>query len=173
MCVGCSGNSILINMKELFLLKSTMKLFKYNRASTLIFLPKLDEELWDIQPENFPNTIRWNAGHIFVEAEGFLHAADNEYKIVNPDWFDLFLDGTRPSEWEGEIPSKEEIIAALTEQEKRIETFFAGKYDNAVSKVRDLNGGVTLDTVDESMQFVTWHEGIHLGILKSLNLAVK
>src|SRR5699024_3859259 len=160
-------------MKELFQMKSTMKLFKYNRTSTLILLPKLDEDIWDIQPENWPNTIRWNAGHIYAEAEGFLHDADHSYEIVHPEWLDLFLDGTRPSECHKNVQSKEAIIEALVEQEKRIEAFFDGKYDNAASKVRDLNGGTVLETVDDSLQFVTWHEGIHLGIMKSLRLAVK
>ena len=154
-------------------MESTMKLFKYNRASTLILLPKLEEDLWDIQPKHWPNTIRWNAGHIYAEAEGFLHDADHEYEIVHPEWLDLFLDGTRPSEWEGDIPSKQAIIDALQDQEKRIETSFDDKYDHTASKVRDLNGGVTLNTVDDSLQFVTWHEGIHLGIMKSLRLALK
>src|SRR5690625_4312346 len=117
-------------------MKSTMKLFKYNRASTLILLPKLDEDLWDVQPENWPNTIRWNAGHVYAEAEGFLHDADNNYEITRPKWMELFLDGSRPSEWEGNIPSKEEIIDALIEQETRIENFFEGKYANPSSKVR-------------------------------------
>ncbi len=153
-------------------MKSTLKLFKYNRTSTLILLPKLEESLWDIQPENWPNTIRWNAGHIYAEAEGFLHDADHAYEIVHPEWLDLFLDGTRPSDWGDNVPSKQDIIEALQEQEKRIESFFPGKYDNAASKVRDLNGTL-LDTVDASLQFVTWNEGIHLGIMKSLRLALK
>lgn len=149
----------------------SMDMFKYNRTSTLILLPKLDENIWDIQPENFPNTIRWNAGHIYAEAEGFLHDADHHYEVIRPDWMDLFLDGTRPSEWEGNIPTKDEIIDALKEQEKRIETFFEGKYHNKASKVRDING-LMLETVDSSLQFVTWHEGLHLGILKSLRLVI-
>lgn len=153
---------------------ATMKLFKYNRTSTLILLPKLDESLWDIQPENWPNTIRWNAGHVYAETERFLNDADQEYEIIRPDWMDLFLDGTRPSEWteEDQVPSKEEIIEALKEQEKRIETFFEGKLNNKADKVRDLNGTL-LDTVDAALQFVTWHEGIHLGVVKSLRLVLK
>src|SRR5699024_7576098 len=105
----------------------SMDMFKYSRTSTLILLPKIDESIWDIQPEGFPNTIRWNAGHIYAEAEGFLHDADHQYEIVRPDWMPLFLDGSRPSEWPENVPTKEEIIDALTEQEKRIEQFFAGK----------------------------------------------
>lgn len=149
----------------------SIDMFKYSRTSTLILLPKLEESIWDIQPENFPNTIRWNAGHIYAEAEGFLHDADNNYEIVHPNWMPLFLDGSRPSEWPEKVPSKDEIIQALIEQEKRIETFFKDKLNNKADHARDVNG-LILDTVDSSMQFVHWHEGIHLGILKSLRLVI-
>lgn len=155
-------------------MNDSMKMFKYSRTSTLILLPKLEESLWDIQPENWPNTIRWNAGHVYAETERFLHDADNDYEITHPEWMDLFLDGSRPSEWteEDNVPSKNEIIEALAEQEKRIETYFKDKLNNKADDVRDLNGTL-LDTVDSALQFVTWHEGIHLGILKSLRLALK
>lgn len=152
----------------------SINMFKYSRTSTLILLPKLDEKWWDIQPEGWPNTIRWNAGHVYAEAESFLHDADHNYTITHPEWLDLFLDGTRPSEWtkDDPVPTKEEIITALKEQEKRIETFFQLKLANKASKVRDING-LLLDTVDASLQFVTWHEGLHLGILKALRLELQ
>lgn len=154
------------------MMMESMTMFKYSRTSTLILLPKLDESIWDIQPEGWPNTIRWNAGHIYAEAEGFLHDADHNYKIIRPDWMDLFLDGSRPSEWPEDVPSKEEIIDALIEQEKRIENYFSNRLQNKASYVRDVNG-MFLNTVEASLQFVTWHEGIHLGILKSLRLAIR
>lgn len=150
----------------------SMKLFKYSRTSTLIILSKLDETYWDIQPKNWPNNIRWLAGHVYAEAEGFMHDADHGYEITRPEWDALFLDGTRPSEWEGDVPSKEEILDALKEQAERIETFFEGKYSEPADHVRDLNG-MLLDTVDSSLQFITWHEGIHLGDIKSLRLATR
>lgn len=150
----------------------SMNMFKYSRTSTLILLPQLDEALWDIQPEGWPNTIRWNAGHIYAEAEKFLHDADHSYEITHPDWMELFLDGSRPSEWPEDVPTKADIIDALKKQEKRIETFFDGKYAQKADDVRDLHGTL-LDTVDAALQFVTWHEGLHLGILKSLRLEVE
>lgn len=149
-----------------------IKLFKYSRTSTLILLNNIDENIWDIQPEGFPNNIRWNAGHVYSTAEDFLKDADENYEVKYPEWDDLFLDGTRPSEWPEEVPSKEEIIAALKEQEKRIEQYFQNKLKNKASKTRDINGTL-LDTVDASLQFVTWHEGIHLGTTKSIRDALK
>lgn len=150
----------------------TMKMFNYSRTSTLILLPKLEEDFWDIQPEGFPNTIRWNAGHVYAEADAFLKDADANYEITRPHYQDLFADGTRPSEWTGDIPSKDDIIEALREQDKYIQAFFKDKLEEAASVTRDINKTL-LDTKDASLQFVTWHEGIHLGIMKSIRDALK
>lgn len=149
-----------------------LKIFKYSRRSTIILLTNTDEDLWDIQPEGFPNTIRWNAGHAYVTAEDFLKDADENFPFKRPEWDAFFLDGTRPSEWEGDVPTKEEIIEALEEQEDRIYDYLKDKLENKASHVRDINGTL-LDTVDASLQFVTWHEGLHLGIAKSLRDAIQ
>ncbi|HLS34931.1 MAG TPA: DinB family protein [Bacillota bacterium] len=145
----------------------SLTMFNYSRTSTLILLNKVDEKHWDKQPEGFPNTIRWNAGHVYSTAEDYLSSADENFPAKRPEWGDLFLDGTRPSEWPEDVPSKEEIIAALKEQKERIDHYFKDKMDRAeVSEVRDINGTL-LKTVEASMQFVTWHEGIHLGYVNA------
>lgn len=150
----------------------TLKMFNYSRTSTLILLPKLEVEYWDIQPEGFPNTIRWNAGHVYAEADAFLKDADENYEITRPEYQTYFADGTRPSEWDDNVPTKDEIIAALIEQDKYIQAFFKNNLNEKADVVRDINKTL-LDTKDASLQFVTWHEGIHLGITKSIRDALK
>src|SRR5690625_1305230 len=71
------------------------------------------------------------------------------------------------ADWPEDVPSAKEIIQALEEQKERIELFFNDKLDQKASTVRDVNGTL-LDKVDSSLQFVTWHEGIHLGVTNSL-----
>src|SRR5690625_5029905 len=92
---------------------STMKFFNYSRTSTLILLPKLEEKYWDIQPDGFPNTIRWNAGHVYAEADSFLKDADENYEVTRPEYQTFFADGTRPSEWVGDVPRSEEHTSEL------------------------------------------------------------
>ena len=145
----------------------SLTLFKYSRTSTLILLNNIHKDNWDVQPSAYPNTIRWNAGHVYSTAEDYLTDADKDYQITHPEWNNFFLDGTRPSEWEGNVPSAEEIITALEEQEKRIYNHFKNKLDQKASVARDVNA-MMLDTVDLSLQFVTWHEGIHLGYVNGM-----
>lgn len=150
----------------------TMKMFNYSRTSTLILLPKLEEKYWDLEPEGFPNTIRWNAGHVYAEADAFLKDADENYEVTRPQYQTFFADGTRPSEWVGNVPTKDEIIKDLIEQDKYIQAFFKDKLNEEADVVRDINKTL-LDTKDASLQFVTWHEGIHLGVSKSIRDALK
>lgn len=150
----------------------TMRQFRYSRTSTLILLNKIDEDVWDIQPDGFANTVRWNAGHVYSTAEDFLNEADNAYEITLREWHDLFLDGTRPSEWPDKVPSKQEIIETLEVQEERIAKFFKDRLENKASVIRDVNG-MKLDTVDAALQFVHWHEGIHLGVMNALSKILK
>ncbi len=144
----------------------SLTMFKYSRTSTLILLKKIPEDKWDLQPEGFPNTIRWNAGHVYSTAEDYLLSADENFPTKRADWNDLFLDGTRPSEWPDEIPSANEIIEALEEQKERIYNYFKERMDQKASESRDING-TFLETVEAAMQFVTWHEGIHLGYVNA------
>ncbi|WP_313432516.1 DinB family protein [Siminovitchia terrae] len=145
----------------------TLNMFAYSRAALLIALRNTKENTWDERIEGFPNTIRWNAGHVYVTAEEYLNKADHHYDIVHPKWFDFFLDGTSPFDWEQEPPTVEEILGALKKQGERIVEFFNGKLDIAASETVDIRY-LKLDTVDAALQFVTWHDGIHLGIIKSM-----
>lgn len=150
----------------------SLDLFKYSRTASLIALSKIEDKYLDVQPEGYPNTIRWNAGHVYATAEEYLNKADHSYEITHPKWFDYFIDGTRPSEWPVDVPSMEEILDALKEQETRIENHFKNKLNQPASEdhvIRTIN----LDTPDAAIQFCTWHEGIHLGAIKSLMIAVK
>ncbi len=150
----------------------TFNQFKYSRTSTVIALSNIDKAKWDEQPDGYPNTVRWNAGHIYVTAEEFLNKADHDYQIVYPEWISLFIDGTHPSKWGENVPNAEEIIAALKEQEERIILHFEGKLRNTASQTQTFHA-LSLNTSEAALQFVTWHEGIHLGIVKSLSLALK
>lgn len=147
----------------------SLEMFAYSRTCVLIALRNIHENKWDNQPNGFPNTIRWNAGHMFMTTEVFLNKADPNYTIMYPQWKELFINGTRPSDWLDEPPSKEKIISALDEQKKRILTTYSP--DNLKKEAAQIQvfHALSLHTVEAALQFITWHDGLHLGILKSMD----
>lgn len=150
----------------------TLKQFELSRFFTLKALENVDERKWDVLPDGFSNTIRWNAGHIYVATESLLHKADNNYEVKNAEWGAFFAPGTRPSEWKEGAPSMADIFAALEDQSSRVIAHFEGNLTDEASEALQIAFN-NMQTVEAIVQFVTWHEGIHSGIIKSFNHAVK
>lgn len=147
-------------------------MFEYSRAALLVALGNTKDGKWDERIDGFPNTIRWNAGHMYMTAEDYLHKADSSYQVTHPDWYDFFIDGTSPFKWEKEPPAIEDILDALEKQNKRIMDFFKGKENNKASETVEIRY-LKLDTVDAAIQFINWHDGIHLGIVKSMQYTMR
>ncbi|MEM1503097.1 DinB family protein [Domibacillus sp. 8LH] len=149
----------------------SIKQFIFARNAALGTIAKAPENKWDEIPAGFSNNIRWNAGHIFVAAEGLLHLADEAYETVHPDWNALFATGTRPANWPAEFPSAEEITNALQEQLNRVERHFSAKLGEKAAKPVTI-GPLEMTTVEALLQFVTFHEGMHTGVINSLTKMV-
>lgn len=140
----------------------------FTRLYTLGQLEKSDDAEWDMQPTGFSNTIRWNAGHIYVMLEYFVHLIDKEYEIVNAEWIPLFVRGSSPVNWEGDLPSNEEIVVALTEQTTRLTKFLAGRLEEPLDNPMNL-GDNDMETIGALILFASWHEGLHAGLIDGLN----
>ena len=146
----------------------TLNQMNFTRVYTLGRLSQSGETEWDTQPRGYNNTIRWNAGHIFVTMEYFVNLVIDEYETVNPKWIPFFVTGTSPASWEGDVPSNEEILTALREQTARITKDVEGKLEEPIAEPIKI-GLHTMTTVGAIVQFVVWHEGVHAGMINGLN----
>lgn len=147
----------------------TLNQLNFSRMYTLGRLKQARAEAWDTKPNGFNNTIRWNAGHIFVSMEAFVQKALSEYEPVNPEWIPLFVTGTNPEGWGKNVPSNEELIAALKEQPARIVAVLEGNLGNVLVEPMSIGPMHTMDTVEAIVQFIVWHEGVHAGTIHGLN----
>jgi len=141
------------------------------RMYTLGRLKNSKEVAWDTQPHGFGNTIRWNAGHIFVSMEVFVQKALGEYEPVNPEWIPLFVTGTSPAGWGENVPSNEELLAALKGQPARIVAALEGNLGNILAEPMSIGPMHTMETAEAIVQFAVWHEGVHAGMIHGLNRA--
>jgi len=138
--------------------------------NTIGRVKRVDDSKWDIQPKGFNNNIRWHAGHIFVTMEVFVQQHIVSYEPVYPEWIPLFLEGTSPNEWVGEVPSGEEILKALRAQFNWVIPILE---ENLAKKAKEPlvigNNIMSIDTVDGILQFLSWHEGNHTGSIDALS----
>ncbi|OMP66757.1 DinB family protein [Domibacillus epiphyticus] len=150
----------------------SIKQFLFSRSFTVDTLQNVPVEKWDEQPSGCPNSIRWNAGHIYFSTEALLNMADESYKVERPEWGVLFATGTRPSEWTGDVTEAAAILQALKQQGARIEAHFAGKLTAAASIPLNIRGH-EMENAEAILQFVTWHEGSHAGMIKTISNVLK
>ncbi len=147
----------------------TLNQLSFARIYTQGRLQLIKDEQWDLQPEGFNNTIRWNLGHIFVSMESFVHRVLPKYEQVHPEWVSLFKGGTMPSEWKGHVPTNEELLTALAEQPERVKKVLSGKINQELPESMKIGTIHEMATVASVIQFAVWHEGVHAGVISAIN----
>lgn len=138
----------------------------FARTATVNTLEKIDESKWDEQPEGFSNTIRWNAGHIYLVMESLMTIAAPDLETKIQEYAPFFSPGTKPSDWPDAVPSKEEIIERLTEQHTRLQQHLEGRLSQQPANEIAI-GPLKLETIDDLLNFLLFHEGMHLGTIQA------
>lgn len=127
----------------------------------------IPEELFDIQPDPFTNTIRWNVGHIIFCNEYFLSlGAQSESRIID-QYAPLFNTGTKPSEWKDIPPTKEELIQNLSRQLSRFSDIPSSSFDQKLDPPIEM-GPLKFETFGEVFNFATVHETMHFTTISNL-----
>lgn len=151
----------------------TMNQLSFARVYSLGKIKQSNEAAWDVKPNGFNNTIRWNVGHIFVTMETLTQRAIPSYEPIHAEWIPLFAPGTNPDQWKVEPPTMEELVAALENQPTRIKATLENNLQDRLTEPMAIGKFHQMDTVEAIAQFMIWHEGIHAGIIHALNRATQ
>ncbi|ELK48498.1 UNVERIFIED_CONTAM: DinB family protein [Halobacillus marinus] len=133
------------------------------RQATLKEMDGVTEEQADKQPGGFSNTIRWNLGHILVVQNSLVERFGGKPVETPSRYLELFAPGTKPADWQGDVPTLTELKQALEEQPKKLEQALAGQLEDEAAKAF-----LGLPTVGEILNFTLYHEGVHTGTIKAL-----
>ncbi|CAM5783879.1 MULTISPECIES: DinB family protein [Brevibacillus] len=137
------------------------------RQIVLHQVQSIPEELFDAQPPQFTNTIRWNVGHIVFCLESFLSLGFPDTSRLPESYAALFNTGTKPSDWTAEPPTKEELVEHLSEQLARIAEIAPGKLEEPLKSPVEM-GPLRFTTVGEVVNFAIVHEAMHSSTISSL-----
>jgi hypothetical protein len=127
----------------------------------------LDEALFDVQPPQFNNTIRWNIGHIVAVLDGLGFRVVTGASRLQEDFVAMFKSGTRPSEWTTIPPSKAELVDLLKQQLNDLHELIAPKADERLAEPLKFSR-FNLATVGEVLGFAIMHESMHAAIISDL-----
>jgi len=142
------------------------------RGITNQTLKKIPEEISDLIPKGFNNSIRWNFGHIAFIQEKLVFELLGEEKNIPGNYEQLFGAGTKPAEWKETPPSFTEIAEILTEQKTRIRDFLQGRLHENLPTPFINRSGITFYTVGEVFLFSFYHEALHIGTIKRLHKSI-
>jgi hypothetical protein len=139
---------------------------KTARTVLLQQMQAIPEELFDIQPEGFQNTIRWNLGHMIYWMDKYSDLSYGLPSEIPASYEELFNTGTKPSDWTIAPPSKEEMIQVLTSQLSSISELTTEMLSKKLSTPFAL-GPFSFNTPGELLIFKLIHESFHLGTISS------
>ena len=123
-------------------------------------------------PNGFNNNIIWNIGHIVVTEQLLAYKLSGLPMMVSDDLVNKYRKDTKP---EGGVTQEEvnEIKSLLFSTIERTAIDYKNNTFENFKEYTVSTTGNTLKTIDESLQFVLFHEGMHLGYVLALLKVVK
>lgn len=129
------------------------KQFELTRGNFLKIIEAITTAQASVQPEGFNNNIHWHIGHVLTVTEQFMMGFPKKSNHLPANYIELFGNGTRPSEWTGDVPSVEVLTEQLKAQLGRIKEVPASMLDEKLKKPF-----LGLDTFGELANMALFHE---------------
>lgn len=140
------------------------------RKNILKTIESLSEEQLNKIPTGFNNNMIWNVAHILVAQQLLCYKMANQEMTLDESFIDLFKKGSQAdyevSQEEITI-IKEELFALANKLE---EDYNLGVFK--AYKTYPTSYNVTLNTIEEAIQFNNVHEALHFGYIMALKKAI-
>ena len=147
-------------------MEPVLKAWKTSRKLYLDFFDKYSLEQMNVVPDKFSNNIIWNIGHIIAAQQSLVYKTSNLPINISEEFFDRYKPGTKPM---GTVSQNEaeEIKFLLTLMIDQTETDLAnGKFVSFIE--RNTITGFHLGNLQDALVFNNYHEGLHMGYIKSI-----
>ena len=141
------------------------------RETTSLLLGELTIKELNTVPKGFSNNILWNAGHMLVIQQKLIYGLSGNTPLLSDEIMQLFAKGSKPMEnYSNDLYVKVKKLMVCTAKDLKQD------YESGIFKTLSpftVGLGVTLTTIEEAINFVSVHEGIHYGYILALRKAVK
>lgn len=146
---------------------AVIKAWKTSRKIYQEFFDKYNAEQLNLVPERFNNNLIWNIGHIIAAQQSLVYKTSNLPMHISDEYFDKYKPGTRPTGLVSES-EMDEIRSLLTSMIEKTETDLAnGRFVSFTE--RNTITGFHLGTLQDAIVFNNYHEGLHLGYMRSIS----
>jgi hypothetical protein len=152
-------------------MKDTISKFREIRTNLLNLVEGYSLEQLNKVPAGFNNNIAWNMAHLVAAQQSVCYVRSGLPMKVDQAYFDLYKPETKP---ERDItPSEFETIKRLLfETLDQLEADYDRKIFGGFTPFKTRTG-VQLNSIDDAITFLLFHDGIHTGVVMSLRKLVK
>ena len=140
------------------------------RSFLLDYIKELNTEQLNKIPAGFNNNIIWNLGHMVASQQGVCYIRAGLKTWVDEDFFNAYKPGSKPSEYfnESQIEKVKDLLFSSLDVLKS--NYAKGLWTNYPAW--STRYGVELKSIDDVIQFLNFHEGLHLGYIMALKRAI-
>ena len=148
-------------------MEEILKAWKTSRKLYLDYFDKYSLDQLNIVPDKFSNNLIWNIGHIIAAQQSLVYKSSNLPINIPEDFFDRYKPGTRPetSVSQGEVNQIQSLLISMIDQTEADLT--SGKFVSFTE--RTTITGFHLGNLQDALVFNNYHEGLHLGYMKSIS----
>ena len=123
-------------------------------------------------PKEFNNNVIWNIGHIVVTQQLLAYKLSGLPLMISDALVEKYKKGTKPNEYVSEDEINE-IKSLLFSTIKKTEEDYKNKRFKNYQEYTVSTTGNTLSNIDDALNFVHFHEGMHFGYVLALLRALK
>lgn len=152
-------------------LNSQIETVKNIRLYLLEYLKDLTPEQLNEIPEGFNNNIIWNLGHLVSAQQGVCYLRAGLDVVVEQQYFLPYRPGTKPAEVVDEqaiAEIKGLMLSTIIRFEEDYQNNLFNNYTSWVTRY-----GVQLNTIEDAVSFLPFHDGFHMGYIMALKRALK
>ena len=151
-------------------MKTQFEILIKSRELVLQVIDDLSIEQLHTIPKGFKNNIAWNVTHLVVTQQLLQYRLSGINCLIPDDFIADFRKGTFPTRTfsNEEFDEIKDLLTALPET--LIEDYEAGIFQEY--EEYETSTGFVLDSIDSAIAFNNYHEGMHLGIIRSIKKLV-
>lgn len=151
-------------------MKHNIGVIRQTRSFILQAIEDLSTDQLNHIPEGFNNNIIWNLGHMIAAQQGVCYMRNGMPPRISEEFFNRYKPGSKP---EQNISAEE--VAVIKELTFSTLDQLEADYENGHwtgYKPWTTRYGVELTSIEDAVQFILFHEGLHGGVIASLKRLV-
>lgn len=151
-------------------MNNAIDLIRQPRLFLLGLITELSLEQLNHIPTGFNNNIAWNLGHMVATQQSICYLRGGTDIKVDAEFWELYKSGTRPGREFGADDMaiiQTLFISTLDVLEADLATDLFDNYTPWTTRY-----GVAITNVHEAVQFLPFHDGLHLGVIGAIKRLV-